>query len=649
MAQLSQLGFWMFSGALGAVGVAASVGVLDQPPRNAPIAKTALVGEQISGSNATQKPADEKVAKLTSKPDAVAEKPKVIAPKVIIPTFGLLRVEENVSTLIAGHAEPNSKVEIFDGVDIVATTTAANNGDFAALLDKPLSPGDHQLGIRATDKDSQVQVSTETGLVSMPKKKDDQMLAMVMKPGEASRLIQKPDAAKPVEPVKIAKVEPKKTTEPKVIAKSGPKPVEPKSAPKKPATEMAIEPKPEKVEVPQVQVAKVEVKAPAKPLAEPIQKIAEKVEPVVIEKAKENIQLASKPAEEKLAEPTKEVVASVAKKPVVVKIPEKSKPAEKAPTIIVEAVEVDGPRMFIAGAAEPGRRVAIYVDNKLVGFADGSREGRFLLEVERSLTKGEHVVRADIYDAKGVIVAARAEVPLIHEPEEPAVVVAKVEPAVKPAETTLPKAKPVVEVEETKITPKPVVEAKAAVVEKTEIEPKQTISAAIVKPDTKAVIKKEPAEVAMVTPTKPKVDQPKKAVVPVKPMEAKIVAEKPAELKKPAEAKAEINTAAATPASAKIEAPEKMPVIIEPKAQAEIKVASTASRIVPAPRRVLRTGSSVIIRRGDSLWRISYRTYGRGIRYSTIYQANLRQLRSPHKIYPGQILKVPKKKFSEQG
>ena len=34
---------------------------------------------------------------------------------------------------------------------------------------------------------------------------------------------------------------------------------------------------------------------------------------------------------------------------------------------------------------------------------------------------------------------------------------------------------------------------------------------------------------------------------------------------------------------------------------------------------------AVISRRGDSLWRISRRVYGRGVRYSTIYLANQKQ------------------------
>ncbi len=50
---------------------------------------------------------------------------------------------------------------------------------------------------------------------------------------------------------------------------------------------------------------------------------------------------------------------------------------------------------------------------------------------------------------------------------------------------------------------------------------------------------------------------------------------------------------------------------------------------------------SLIIRRGDNLWTIARRLYGRGIRYSTIYQANVDQIRNPDLIYPGQVFVIP--------
>jgi nucleoid-associated protein YgaU len=51
--------------------------------------------------------------------------------------------------------------------------------------------------------------------------------------------------------------------------------------------------------------------------------------------------------------------------------------------------------------------------------------------------------------------------------------------------------------------------------------------------------------------------------------------------------------------------------------------------------------SFVIIRRGDNLWRISRRNYGRGIRYEAIFAANRDQIRNPHRIYPGQVFIIP--------
>ena len=51
---------------------------------------------------------------------------------------------------------------------------------------------------------------------------------------------------------------------------------------------------------------------------------------------------------------------------------------------------------------------------------------------------------------------------------------------------------------------------------------------------------------------------------------------------------------------------------------------------------------TVIIKHGDNLWRIARGTWGKGMRWSTIYQANTDQIRNPHWIYPGQVFIMPK-------
>jgi hypothetical protein len=55
----------------------------------------------------------------------------------------------------------------------------------------------------------------------------------------------------------------------------------------------------------------------------------------------------------------------------------------------------------------------------------------------------------------------------------------------------------------------------------------------------------------------------------------------------------------------------------------------------------LRDGDTYVVERGNSLWRIARRVYGKGIRYTTIYEANHATISDPHRIYPGQELKLP--------
>ncbi|MDF1731564.1 MAG: LysM peptidoglycan-binding domain-containing protein [Minwuia sp.] len=63
------------------------------------------------------------------------------------------------------------------------------------------------------------------------------------------------------------------------------------------------------------------------------------------------------------------------------------------------------------------------------------------------------------------------------------------------------------------------------------------------------------------------------------------------------------------------------------------------ARVAPASVEV--TTDQVIVQPGNSLWRIARRTYGRGISYTTIYEANRDRIRDPDLIYPGQVFELP--------
>jgi len=72
----------------------------------------------------------------------------------------------------------------------------------------------------------------------------------------------------------------------------------------------------------------------------------------------------------------------------------------------------------------------------------------------------------------------------------------------------------------------------------------------------------------------------------------------------------------------------------------------TARVETPFSRQAVRVAQAdeelVIVQPGNSLWRIARRTYGQGLSYTVIYQANRDQIRDADLIYPGQVFELPK-------
>jgi hypothetical protein len=73
---------------------------------------------------------------------------------------------------------------------------------------------------------------------------------------------------------------------------------------------------------------------------------------------------------------------------------------------------------------------------------------------------------------------------------------------------------------------------------------------------------------------------------------------------------------------------------------------AVAARIeLPFQRDQLPEGSlpdgRIVVQPGNNLWRLARSAYGRGIRYTVIYEANRDQIRNPALIFPGQVFAVP--------
>ncbi len=90
------------------------------------------------------------------------------APVVVIPRFDVVRVEPSGEAVIAGIAAPHSTVILLDGDTPIAQVTADVTGSWVIVLDEPLSPGDHQLSLRAEEPGGGVRLSDTIVVVSVP-------------------------------------------------------------------------------------------------------------------------------------------------------------------------------------------------------------------------------------------------------------------------------------------------------------------------------------------------------------------------------------------------------------------------------------------------------------------------------------------------
>ncbi len=80
----------------------------------------------------------------------------------------------------------------------------------------------------------------------------------------------------------------------------------------------------------------------------------------------------------------------------------------------------------------------------------------------------------------------------------------------------------------------------------------------------------------------------------------------------------------------------------QPPSRSPLSSQELAAKEAPAvAATVLKEVRTATVMRGDSLWRISHKMLGRGIRYKQIYEANESQIRDPSLVFPGQIFVMP--------
>lgn len=283
-----------------------------------------------------------------------------------------------------------------------------------------------------------------------------------------------------------------------------------------------------------------------------------------------------------------------------------------SPFVVVDAIELEGQEIWIAGASVPGTVIRLYQDNELLGETITGEQGRYLFEGTLRDATGDVTVRADALATGSADVIARAEVPF----EMPGIDVAAVpeDAAAEAVETASEAAGTVAE------TASAAAEAVAdAAAEASESASETATNVAEAAGDAIADTASEVADAVQSA------------------TDSATTADTTAETAATQSASTETETAATAPTTAPASTSET--AASQPASNVEV-AASTPAAASTERVSVLDTGR-VIIRRGDNLWRLSRRVFGQGIRYTSIYDANRDQIRDPALIFPGQVFELP--------
>ncbi|WP_299861481.1 Ig-like domain-containing protein [uncultured Hoeflea sp.] len=647
-------GLKAFFGLVFAAAAAGAVYVVPQlmEPREASVSEPVVEMESEAGSTAPE--AESPGGDTDSANEGSAEGDTEVASLSsdwVIPRFDVLRVEPDGSTVIAGKAEPGTTLDIMDGETVIASTMVGPSGDFAAVLDTPLAAGDYQLKLRIVGADGTVRESEEVATVSVPKDADGELLAMVSRPGEASRIIAQPSAPEQVAETEVAMQAPEAED---AAPEEG-------AAPEIATSEITTPELPEMSSLMTRSAPEVTPKAAADPAQEksdrPVAAVSESSE--TVDAAAPADTLENSEAEEAGTE-----VASVS--PDVASGASGVEPVSDF-TVRVDAIEIEGGRIFIAGSATPGYTVKVSADGELIGTGKADENGRYIIEAEAELSVGDHIVNADLIDSATGTVLLRATVPF-NRPEGETLA------AVSPAPSTTGKTSRVTAGNgAASQTP-----AEAAAVDETgpaasgdavnELVVADIASLSQMREDAfEALAALEAMVSGTDVPDTAKVTAARRAAVDK--LKAAAMAGLPAESAADAKAIARAMRAQARAALAVIapeaiqsggtagadgeESAEDLAAMREMLQRAQTALSQPAEAALAAEDAQdggLRTieqaplasaPGAVIIRRGDTLWRISRRTYGQGVRYTTIYLANRSQIQNPDRIQPGQVFSVP--------
>ncbi|MEM1286882.1 MAG: LysM peptidoglycan-binding domain-containing protein [Pseudomonadota bacterium] len=390
------------------------------------------------------------------------------------PALDIVRVEPSGDTLIAGIAGPSSRVGLIYNGDVIAEVDAGVTGDFVIAPDVPLPPGDGTLRIAVIGDDGEPAAFAEEEVaVIVPQTGSaDGFLVSILRPGEPveiidrqspeGEIVQTPDQEDVAQASATQAGSAETSSEQAAaledrLAEDGlaedrlavdsaipatTETAEEDASPGEQAQELATT-APEDAAIDEQATVVTEggtsadesaeetaaaatagdaddsAGAPAVPASpqqlaaaelnaagsnnsdQPLETALPSAEPAADEEAASTT-VASGSGDQQASAPTEIAALDTSDEP---------QPAAPPFSVVIDAIELEGNRIWIAGAANPGAIIRLYQDNGLMGEAQAGPEGRFLYEGELTAPGDEVTVRADLLAAGSGDVVARAQVP----------------------------------------------------------------------------------------------------------------------------------------------------------------------------------------------------------------------------------------------
>ena len=315
----------------------------------------------------------------------------------LAPTFDIVRVEPDGNTLVAGRAQPGWTVELKNGSAILSKAVANTNGEWVMILNDPLGEGVSDLSLSAQSEDGGEAIASQSSVtVARSAEKDGELLVVETEPGKASKILA--SIAKPNATEESAEVtEPAEETETASVETAGDAPAQVAS-----------------LDNPSAETPVAEPSANAAATQEETSTKAGGSEPMVVASKDTGTDALVDATQD--TSPAQTAVAQESASEQVVPAPAAlEKPADETDaaqqSISIEAVEIEGDMLFVAGAAEPsGSMLRLYIDNGEVASGRSGDKGRFLFDNNVSLDTGSHVARVDLLDGSNGDVLTRAEV-----------------------------------------------------------------------------------------------------------------------------------------------------------------------------------------------------------------------------------------------